>query len=584
MPIWQLNVFLSYSRANSMFVDHLHSDLALRGFHVWMDRDKLEGGDEWKQKIASEILRSNVVLVVLSPAVLDSRWVREEVDYAQTYHKRIIPLLYQETVKPFGLTRLQHTDFTGSYEGGLHELIATLSAIRISTLPPDSVEAGDPVLQPDAPEVSAAQASERDRAAINRQLMALLNEAREVNGDLEREYELYQLIAQIDESFNADRVQEKLRELPKRIQEKDRQRLLNNADTAQEAGNWRTAIGAWQSLCAMEPANAGLRASLIAALRKAAEEAYNNGLWLEELSYWHGLQALVAGDPQAAYHVAIAEQNERHRLFYDNARDLTTAGKYGIARDDLDTLRKLAPDYCDYARLAEVVGIEPFISFADIEIRRQREDVERRQRAEAARDEAVRQDVERRQRAEAARLVAMQPQTFLAAVHKVAPQPSGWFRRKAAVLAGDPQFAVPRETLQVGEPFIARLSFQVLRQVVTKELALELIFSEDTSRRVRVTEYHYNRETKIQEPNSVMRWEPRVQNSVILQAYFEGGSYKRDELVVRDQLFRIPANAMHSFQHGSHALSWLLRLRLDFGEEQVYWYDYRISVAAEIYR
>jgi len=53
----RLTVFISYSRADSVFADKLDSDLRARGCHTWMDRQGLEGGDDWARVIPREIAR-----------------------------------------------------------------------------------------------------------------------------------------------------------------------------------------------------------------------------------------------------------------------------------------------------------------------------------------------------------------------------------------------------------------------------------------------------------------------------------------------------------------------------------------------
>jgi TIR domain-containing protein len=45
------DAFISYSREDAEFVDRLEADLRARGFDVWVDRRRLEGGRDWEQEI-----------------------------------------------------------------------------------------------------------------------------------------------------------------------------------------------------------------------------------------------------------------------------------------------------------------------------------------------------------------------------------------------------------------------------------------------------------------------------------------------------------------------------------------------------
>jgi hypothetical protein len=57
-----LNIFISYSRTDSEFVDRLEADLKARGFQVWIDRRKLEGGQDWIDELESAIKRCQIML------------------------------------------------------------------------------------------------------------------------------------------------------------------------------------------------------------------------------------------------------------------------------------------------------------------------------------------------------------------------------------------------------------------------------------------------------------------------------------------------------------------------------------------
>jgi len=66
------------------------------------------------------------MLVILSPVSASSENVRDEVSFALSRQKRVIPILYRDCDVPFRLARLQQIDFRIDYARGLKALIRTL--------------------------------------------------------------------------------------------------------------------------------------------------------------------------------------------------------------------------------------------------------------------------------------------------------------------------------------------------------------------------------------------------------------------------------------------------------------------------
>jgi WD40 repeat protein len=66
------------------------------------------------------------MLLILSPASVQSRNVRNEVAFALDEQKAIIPILYQDCRVPLQLLRIQHLDFRTDYTRGLKALLKIL--------------------------------------------------------------------------------------------------------------------------------------------------------------------------------------------------------------------------------------------------------------------------------------------------------------------------------------------------------------------------------------------------------------------------------------------------------------------------
>jgi hypothetical protein len=106
-------VFISYSRKDLAFVEHLVEDLKAAGLEAWYDLSGLDGGTRWGREIQSAIEASQCFVVVLSPNSVESEWVEKEFMYANSLKKRIIPLLYQPCKTPMWFINLHFIDVQG---------------------------------------------------------------------------------------------------------------------------------------------------------------------------------------------------------------------------------------------------------------------------------------------------------------------------------------------------------------------------------------------------------------------------------------------------------------------------------------
>jgi hypothetical protein len=493
---------------------------------------------------------------------------------------------------------LQHIDFTGLYDDGLDALVKRLTEFRATVLPHES-EAS----QQSEQLAGNAHTYSSGPSATERELLARYNEAREAGDDFERQYELYQQIAAMDEDFNREYIQQRLRQLPGQIRNQQRARLLAKAHSAESVDNWRTSVGVWQSLVAMEPKNQEFRGELVRALRKAAESASDAALWLEEIDMLNALLDLVPDDPQAKYHLKIAKQNQESYLLYENARDLAQAGRNEFAKQDLALLKQRAPDYSDPASIAIRVGAEPLMTFARIEERRLQEENERRLREERLRQEEerrlqeenerrLREQEEKRKADEAMRLSdakarseAMQPRIMLVPIASVTPKARGILIHRRMVLSDTPQLAIPRKALLVGEPFIARVSFALRRKVILNQITLEIVFREVSRRKVEETAYRYNPETKERESYTLWRYVPVNKDRTISRVNWHGENFNTTDVIAREAEMRIPVTAMHSFADGAaYKLDWLFILRIAVDSDELYEYIYDFQVIPKVYR
>jgi WD40 repeat protein len=89
------DVFLSYSRRDSAFVDRLSAALDVRGKAVWLDTGSIADAEVFPQAIRTAIEASDAFLFVITPDAVSSAYCEQEVSYAGELGKRIVPVLRQ---------------------------------------------------------------------------------------------------------------------------------------------------------------------------------------------------------------------------------------------------------------------------------------------------------------------------------------------------------------------------------------------------------------------------------------------------------------------------------------------------------
>ncbi|TNE36416.1 MAG: TIR domain-containing protein [Alphaproteobacteria bacterium] len=117
------DIFISYASRDLHRVEPVVRHLAEAGYSVWWDR-KLQGGTMFSREIEAEVQKAKVVIVVWSPASLESRWVADEVDLALQTGK-LVPIAVDGVKAPMGFRQIQTIDFS-SWGGGQEPCLETL--------------------------------------------------------------------------------------------------------------------------------------------------------------------------------------------------------------------------------------------------------------------------------------------------------------------------------------------------------------------------------------------------------------------------------------------------------------------------
>ena len=175
--------FISYSREDSEFALKLSEDLKAAGAAVWLDQLDIAPGQRWARAVEDALHACPRMLVILSPASVNSTNVEDEVSLAIEEHKTVIPVLYRECRIPFRLRPFQYVDFRTDYALGLEILTKALAdqkpaipvperkAEPVSPVPELEVTGDPPTWQPQASGArldlhSIALTSERSGCAV----------------------------------------------------------------------------------------------------------------------------------------------------------------------------------------------------------------------------------------------------------------------------------------------------------------------------------------------------------------------------------------------------------------------------------
>jgi TIR domain len=120
--------FLSYARADAEFVLRLAKDLRAGGAGVWVDQLDIAPGQRWDRAVEDALAKCLQLVVILSPAAVESTNVMDEVSLALEDGKTVVPVLHRQCKIPFRLRRLQYVDLSLDYKAGHDRLLETLGA------------------------------------------------------------------------------------------------------------------------------------------------------------------------------------------------------------------------------------------------------------------------------------------------------------------------------------------------------------------------------------------------------------------------------------------------------------------------
>jgi len=107
------SIFISYTRGDwEQFVEPLVMQLKSEGLPIWIDQDLIEGSHDWLDEINASLKACTRMILCVSPAALQSRYVKLEYRYAFNNGRKLYPLICQPVELPAELQVLHHYPYT----------------------------------------------------------------------------------------------------------------------------------------------------------------------------------------------------------------------------------------------------------------------------------------------------------------------------------------------------------------------------------------------------------------------------------------------------------------------------------------
>jgi hypothetical protein len=128
-------IFLSHTGADKEFVRGLAQELRMLQYRIWLDEWEVAPGDSIVDKIFEGLRASDTIIVVLSPASVQSRWVKEELT-AATMRRiveaniRILPILIADCEIPDSIRHICYADFRVDFETGFARVLDAIAPLN----------------------------------------------------------------------------------------------------------------------------------------------------------------------------------------------------------------------------------------------------------------------------------------------------------------------------------------------------------------------------------------------------------------------------------------------------------------------
>ncbi|HXS61113.1 MAG TPA: TIR domain-containing protein [Candidatus Sulfopaludibacter sp.] len=119
-----MKIFISYSRNDaSNYAQHVHKVLTEKGYSVFTDVKSIQLGEEWSNVIEKNISKCDIFVIIVTPIVLSSKHIENEIMQAINENKRIIPCFHKYSKRQelkWNLDKYQGIEFNDQFDLMLH--------------------------------------------------------------------------------------------------------------------------------------------------------------------------------------------------------------------------------------------------------------------------------------------------------------------------------------------------------------------------------------------------------------------------------------------------------------------------------
>lgn len=126
----EFDIFISYSRKDDEIMSRIKTHFEQEDFIVWVDQTELELGTvAWETKIQDALEHTSCVVVLMSPDSKQSKWVMNELSYAERHNVRIFPVLArgdEVDAVPFRLSSTMWVDIREDYPKAMQKLVGAI--------------------------------------------------------------------------------------------------------------------------------------------------------------------------------------------------------------------------------------------------------------------------------------------------------------------------------------------------------------------------------------------------------------------------------------------------------------------------
>ncbi len=140
-------IFISYAHKDSKSVEPIIGAMENSGFRLWYDSG-IEAGTEWPEYIEERLMNSSVVVVFMTPAAIESRNCRNEINFALELKKEVLVVYLEKTELLKGMrlqlnsTQSLFRNNHATYESFIKELLDAriISSCRTGNVEMDRAE------------------------------------------------------------------------------------------------------------------------------------------------------------------------------------------------------------------------------------------------------------------------------------------------------------------------------------------------------------------------------------------------------------------------------------------------------------